>query len=83
MTNINLNKLTIEEKIVVWNYVQDELQIKRSKDGKMLVLYDGAVDIEIMVVGSEWINKKYNELLKYSNHDILIQILKDYYKFKT
>lgn len=74
-----LNNLSIKEKIVIFNYVNDELQIKRV-DGK-LYLYDGLIDSLLMEIDSNYINKYYSQLLKNSDKNIIKNILANYKKF--
>ena len=74
-----LNNLSIKEKIVIFNYVNDELQIKRV-DGK-LYLYDGLIDSLLMEIDSNYINKYYSQLLKNSDKNIIKNILANYRKF--
>lgn len=74
-----LNNLSIKEKIFIFNYVNDELQIKR-KDGK-LYLYDGLIDSLLTEINLDYINKKYNEILKYSDKKLIKHILSNYHKF--
>ena len=78
MTN-QLNNLSINQKIFIFNYVNDELQIIK-KDGK-LYLYDGLIDEIIKEINLEYINKNYNELLKNSDKKIIKEILSNYNKF--
>ena len=78
MTN-QLNNLSLKQKIFVFNYVNDEMQIKR-KDGK-LYLYDAPVDLLLKEINVAYINKYYNELLKNSDKNIIKDILANYNKF--
>jgi len=78
MTN-QLNNISLNQKIFIFNYVNDELQIIK-KDGK-LILYDGLIDENIKTINAEWISKNYNELLKNSDKNIIKQILSNYGKF--
>jgi len=78
MTN-QLNNLSINQKIFIFNYVNDELQIIK-KDGK-LYLYDGLIDEIIKAINESYINKNYNELLKNSDKNLIKQILSNYNKF--
>lgn len=78
MTN-QLNNLSINQKIFIFNYVNDELQIIK-KDGK-LYLYDGLIDEIIKAINESYINKNYNELLKNSDKKIIKEILSNYNKF--
>ena len=78
MTN-QLNNLSINQKIFIFNYVNDDLQIIK-KDGK-LYLYDIPVDSLLKEINAEWINKNYNELLKNSDKNLINQILSNYNKF--
>lgn len=78
MTN-QLNNLSINQKIFIFNYVNDELQIIK-KDGK-LYLYDGLIDETIKAINESYINKNYNELLKNSDKNLIKQILSNYNKF--
>ena len=72
MTN-QLNNLSINQKIFIFNYVNDDLQIIK-KDSK-LYLYDIPVDSLLKEINAEWINKNYNELLKNSDKNLIKQIL--------
>ena len=74
-----LENISIKEKIVIFNYVNDELQIKRV-DGK-LYLYDGLIDSLLMEIDSNYINKYYSQLLKNSDKKIIKNILANYRKF--
>ena len=74
-----LENISIKEKIVIFNYVNDELQIKRV-DGK-LYLYDGLIDSLLMEIDSNYINKYYSQLLKNSDKNIIKNILANYHKF--
>ena len=74
-----LNNLSIKEKIFIFNYVNDELQIKRV-DGK-LYLYDGLIDSLLMEIDSTYINNYYNKLLKNSDKNIIKNMLANYRKF--
>ena len=74
-----LENISIKEKIVIFNYVNDELQIKRV-DGK-LYLYDGLIDSLLMEIDSNYINNYYNKLLKNSDKKIIKNILANYRKF--
>ena len=74
-----LNNLSIKEKIFIFNYVNDELQIKRV-DGK-LYLYDGLIDSLLMEIDSNYINSYYNKLLKNSDKKIIKNLLANYRKF--
>ena len=78
MTN-QLNNLSINQKIFIFNYVHDELQIIK-KDG-MLYLYDGLIDEIIKAINESYINKYYNELLKNSDKNLIKNILSNYNKF--
>ena len=78
MTN-QLNNLSINQKIFIFNYVNDELQIKRV-DGK-LYIYDGLIDSLLMEIDSNYINNYYNKLLKNSDKNIIKNILANYNKF--
>ena len=78
MTN-QLNNLSINQKIFIFNYVNDDLQIIK-KDSK-LYLYDIPVDSLLKEINAEWINKNYNELLKNSDKNLIKQILSNYNKF--
>ena len=78
MTN-QLNNLSIKEKIFIFNYVNDELQIKKV-DGK-LYLYDGLIDSLLMEIDSNYINKYYSQLLKNSDKNIIKNLLANYRKF--
>ena len=74
-----LENISIKEKIVIFNYVNDELQIKRV-DGK-LYLYDGLIDSLLMEIDTNYINNYYNKLLKNSDKKIIKNILANYRKF--
>ena len=74
-----LENISIKEKIFIFNYVNDELQIKRV-DGK-LYLYDGLIDSLLMEIDSNYINKYYSQLLKNSDKNIIKNILANYKKF--
>ena len=74
-----LENISIKEKIVIFNYVNDELQIKRV-DGK-LYLYDGLIDSLLMEIDSNYINKYYIQLLKNSDKKIIKNLLANYHKF--
>ena len=74
-----LENISIIEKIVIFNYVNDELQIKRV-DGK-LYLYDGLIDSLLMEIDSTYINNYYSQLLKNSDKKIIKNILANYKKF--
>lgn len=74
-----LENISIKEKIGIFNYVNDELQIKRV-DGK-LYLYDGLIDSLLMEIDSNYINNYYNKLLKNSDKKIIKNILANYKKF--
>lgn len=74
-----LNNLSIKEKIFIFNYVNDELQIKRV-DGK-LYIYDGLIDSLLMEIDSNYINNYYSQLLKNSDKKIIKQILSNYHKW--
>lgn len=74
-----LNNLSIKEKIFIFNYVNDELQIKRV-DGK-LYIYDGLIDSLLMEIDSNYINSYYNKLLKNSDKKIIKNLLANYRKF--
>ena len=74
-----LENISIKEKIVIFNYVNDELQIKRV-DGK-LYLYDGLIDSLLMEIDSNYINSYYNKLLKNSDKKIIKNLLANYRKF--
>ena len=76
----NLNNLSIEQKIFLFNAVEDEFSIIL-QDGKYY-LYDIPVDSILKEINVEWINKKYSILLKDSDKSILRQILSNYEKFK-
>ena len=78
MTN-QLENISIKEKIVIFNYVNDELQIKRV-DGK-LYIYDGLIDSLLMEIDANYINNYYNKLLKNSDKKIIKNILANYRKF--
>ena len=75
-----LGNLSIKEKIFLFNYVNDDLQII-CKDGKYY-LYDIPVDSILKEINVEWINKEHSILLKDSDKSILRQILSNYEKFK-
>ena len=75
-----LQNISIKEKIVIFNYVNDELQIKRV-DGK-LYIYDGLIDSLLMEIDSNYINNYYNKLLKNSDKSIIKNLLANYRKFK-
>lgn len=75
-----LNNMSMDEKIFLFNYVNDELQIIK-KDGK-LYLYDSPVDTLLKEINLEWVNKNHNELLKNSDKEIIRQILSNFNKFK-
>ena len=70
----------MDEKIFIFNYVNDTMQIVR-KDDK-IYLYDSPVDTLLKEINIEWVNKNYNELLKNSDKEIIRQILSNYNKFK-
>ena len=74
-----LENISIKEKIVIFNYVNDELQIKRV-DGK-LYLYDGLIDSLLMEIDTNYINNYYNKLLKNSDKKIIKQLLSNYHKW--
>ena len=74
-----LENISIKEKIFIFNYVNDELQIKRV-DGK-LYLYDGLIDSLLMEIDSNYINKYYSQLLKNSDKKIIKNLLANYRKF--
>ena len=74
-----LENISIKEKIVIFNYVNDELQIKRV-DGK-LYIYDGLIDSLLMEIDSNYINNYYNKLLKNSDKKIIKNLLANYRKF--
>ena len=74
-----LENISIKEKIVIFNYVNDELQIKRV-DGK-LYIYDGLIDSLLMEIDSNYINNYYSQLLKNSDKNIIKNILANYRKF--
>ena len=74
-----LNNISIKEKIFIFNYVNDELQIKRV-DGK-LYIYDGLIDSLLMEIDSNYINKYYSQLLKNSDKKIIKNLLANYRKF--
>ena len=74
-----LNNLSIKEKIFIFNYVNDELQIKRV-DGK-LYIYDGLIDSLLMEIDSNYINNYYSQLLKNSDKNIIKNLLANYNKF--
>ena len=74
-----LNNLSIKEKIFIFNYVNDELQIIK-KDGK-LYLYDVPVDSLLKEINPAYINKYYSQLLKNSDKNIIKNILANYRKF--
>ena len=74
-----LENISIKEKIVIFNYVNDELQIKRV-DGK-LYIYDGLIDSLLMEIDTNYINNYYNKLLKNSDKKIIKNILANYKKF--
>ena len=74
-----LNNISIKEKIFIFNYVNDELQIKKV-DGK-LYLYDGLIDSLLMEIDSNYINKYYSQLLKNSDKNLIKEILSNYRKF--
>ena len=74
-----LNNLSLKEKIVIFNFVNDELQIKRV-DGK-LYIYDGLIDSLLMEIDSNYINKYYSQLLKNSDKKIIKNLLANYRKF--
>ena len=74
-----LENISIKEKIVIFNYVNDELQIKRV-DGK-LYIYDGLIDSLLMEIDANYINNYYNKLLKNSDKKIIKNILANYRKF--
>ena len=79
MTN-QLSNISMDEKIFIFNYVNDTMQIVR-KDDK-IYLYDSPVDTLLKEINLEWVNKNYNELLKNSDKEIIRQILSNYNKFK-
>ena len=74
-----LENISIKEKIFIFNYVNDELQIKRV-DGK-LYIYDGLIDSLLMEIDTNYINNYYNKLLKNSDKNIIKDILANYRKF--
>ena len=74
-----LENISLIEKIFIFNYVNDELQIKRV-DGK-LYLYDGLIDSLLMEIDSNYINNYYNKLLKNSDKKIIKNLLANYRKF--
>ena len=74
-----LNNISIKEKIFIFNYVNDELQIKKV-DGK-LYLYDGLIDSLLMEIDSNYSNKYYSQLLKNSDKNIIKNLLANYRKF--
>ena len=74
-----LENISIKEKIFIFNYVNDELQIKRV-DGK-LYLYDGLIDSLLTEINLDYINNFYNKLLKNSDKNIIKNILSKYHKF--
>ena len=74
-----LENISIKEKIFIFNYVNDELQIKRV-DGK-LYLYDGLIDSLLMEIDANYINKYYSQLLKNSDKKIIKNLLANYRKF--
>ena len=74
-----LENISIKEKIFIFNYVNDELQIKRV-DGK-LYIYDGLIDSLLMEIDSNYINNYYNKLLKNSDKKIIKNLLANYNKF--
>ena len=78
MTN-QLNNISLNQKIFIFNYVNDDLQIIQ-KDGKFY-LYDALIDKNIKAINESYINKNYNELLKNSDKNIIKQILSNYNKF--
>ena len=78
MTN-QLNNLSLKEKIFIFNYVNDELQIIK-KDGK-LYLYDIPVDSLLKEINSAYINNYYSQLLKNSDKNLIKEILSNYRKF--
>ena len=74
-----LNNLSIEQKIFLFNAVNDYFRIIL-QDGKYY-LYDIPVDSILKEISVEWINKEYSILLKDSDKSILRQILSNYEKF--
>ena len=74
-----LENISIKEKIVIFNYVNDELQIRRV-DGK-LYIYDGLIDSLLMEIDTNYINNYYNKLLKNSDKKIIKQLLSNYHKW--
>ena len=76
----NLNNLSIEQKIFLFNAVNDEFRIIL-QEGKYFI-YDIPVDSILKEISVEWINKEYSILLKDSDKSILRQILSNYEKFK-
>lgn len=74
-----LENISIKEKIFIFNYVNDELQIKRV-DGK-LYIYDGLIDSLLMEIDTNYINNYYNKLLKNSDKKIIKQLLSNYHKW--
>ena len=74
-----LENISIKEKIFIFNYVNDELQIKRV-DGK-LYIYDGLIDSLLMEIDSNYINNYYSQLLKNSDKKIIKNILANYHKW--
>ena len=74
-----LENISIKEKIFIFNYVNDELQIKRV-DGK-LYIYDGLIDSLLMEIDSNYINNYYSQLLKNSDKKIIKNLLANYHKW--
>lgn len=74
-----LENISIKEKIFIFNYVNDELQIKRV-DGK-LYIYDGLIDSLLMEIDANYINNYYNKLLKNSDKSIIKNLLANYHKW--
>ena len=74
MTNLSIN-----QKIFIFNYVNDVLQIIK-KEGKYYI-YDIPADTILKEINAEWIHKEYSILLRDSDKGILKQILSNYNKF--